>query len=111
MRASDIDHGAPEHLYQQLAEILRHQITSGHLQGKIPSAITLAADYGVAVLTARAAVMLLRDEGLVFGEPHVASAHRARAGFRCSTHHRIRGKCGHTVTRLALRLPRCCAVC
>jgi GntR family transcriptional regulator len=65
MRASDIDHGAPEHLYQQLAEILRHQITSGHLQGKIPSAITLAADYGVAVLTARAAVMLLRDEGLV----------------------------------------------
>ncbi len=63
----EIDHLGEQPLYQQLAAILRAQIASGELQpGRpIPSEETLAQRYGIARLTARRAVGLLRDEGLV----------------------------------------------
>jgi GntR family transcriptional regulator len=54
-------------IYQQLAEILRARIASGELRPArpIPSEQPLVQQYGVARLTARKAVSLLRDEGLV----------------------------------------------
>lgn len=52
--------------YLELAEILRARITSGELRpgARLPSEATLAQTYGVATKTARAALMLLRNEGL-----------------------------------------------
>lgn len=52
--------------YQELAEILRAEITSGQRGPgqRLPSESTLAQTYGVATKTARAALRQLRDEGL-----------------------------------------------
>lgn len=53
--------------YRQLAAILRDMITSGELApgATVPPIKRLRAEYGVAETTARKAVALLRDEGLV----------------------------------------------
>ncbi|TWJ23149.1 winged helix-turn-helix domain-containing protein [Micromonospora endolithica] len=53
--------------YLELAEILRDRITSGQLRpgARLPSERDLSQTYDVAQMTARAAVKLLRDEGLV----------------------------------------------
>ncbi|WP_434742583.1 winged helix-turn-helix domain-containing protein [Micromonospora sp. SH-82] len=52
--------------YSELADILRVQITDGRLKPgqRLPSEAFLAQSYGVASKTARAAIKLLRDEGL-----------------------------------------------
>lgn len=53
--------------YLELAEILRDRITSGQLKAgdRLPSERDLSQTYDVAPMTARAAVQLLRNEGLV----------------------------------------------
>ncbi|MEV6798563.1 winged helix-turn-helix domain-containing protein [Micromonospora rifamycinica] len=53
--------------YQEVAEILRARITSGQLRpgDRLPSERDLSQTFDVAPMTARAAVRLLRDEGLV----------------------------------------------
>ena len=63
----EIDHQGETALYLQLAAILRARFASGELEvGRpIPSEETLSQQYGVSRLTARKAVHLLRDEGLV----------------------------------------------
>ncbi|MER7164463.1 GntR family transcriptional regulator [Micromonospora sp. NPDC000207] len=52
--------------YQQVADVLRAQITSGELRPgqRLPSEAALAQTYGVARLTAREALRMLRGEGL-----------------------------------------------
>ena len=62
-----IDPGAREPVYLQLADILAGQIESGELPvGRtIPSEKTLQERYGVGRGTARKAVMVLRERGLV----------------------------------------------
>jgi len=62
-----IDHGSAMPPYRQLAQILREQIASGELApgAMIPSVKRLRQEYGVAETTARKAVAVLRDEGLV----------------------------------------------
>jgi GntR family transcriptional regulator len=52
----------------QIADDLRSQIESGELpQGtKLPSGRALASEYGVALMTAQAALQRLRDEHLVY---------------------------------------------
>ena len=70
---SRVDPELPEPLYEQVAAILREQITSGKLTGRVPSAKTLAQTYGVAIGTAERALAVLRDEGLlrsVMGRGH-----------------------------------------
>jgi GntR family transcriptional regulator len=54
-------------VYVQLASILRTRIESGELQPDrpVPSETTLQQEYGVARGTARKAIALLRDHGLV----------------------------------------------
>jgi GntR family transcriptional regulator len=67
----EIDRGAPEPLYQQLAAIIREQIRSGELPSRtmVPSITRLAAQYELAEVTVRKAAGLLRDEGLIVTVP------------------------------------------
>jgi DNA-binding GntR family transcriptional regulator len=62
-----LDPLGPTPVYQQLAAILRARIESGELAPNrpIPSETALQQEHGVARGTARRAVALLRDEGLV----------------------------------------------
>jgi len=78
-----IDPGAREPVYLQLADILTGQIESGELPvGRtIPSEKTMQERYGVGRGTARKAVMVLRERGLVDTVPqarHVRLAAKVR---------------------------------
>jgi DNA-binding GntR family transcriptional regulator len=57
--------------YRQVANILRAQIESGEIAPgqRLPSAVALSSEYGLAVPTARKAVDLLKAEGLAVGVP------------------------------------------
>jgi GntR family transcriptional regulator len=63
----EIDYDAPEPPHRQIAAWLRARIKSGELQPgrKIPSETDIMGETGVARTTARRAVKVLRDEGLV----------------------------------------------
>lgn len=52
----------------QIADDIRSQIESGELAAgtRLPSGRTLARDYGVALMTAQAALQRLRDEKLLY---------------------------------------------
>jgi len=63
--AKGLDDDIPTPLYEQLAAILRAQIESGELAGRIPSIRHLAQEYEVAMGTANKALGMLKDEGLV----------------------------------------------
>jgi len=67
VRRVTVDHDSAVPPYRQLAAILRDRIASGDPApgAALPSAKTLRQEYGVAETTARKAVALLRDEGLV----------------------------------------------
>jgi GntR family mannosyl-D-glycerate transport/metabolism transcriptional repressor len=54
--------------WRQLAQRLRDDITSGRYGpgDRLPSAVTLHQEYGVAVVTARKALRLLVEEGLAY---------------------------------------------
>ena len=62
-----VDHMDPTPLYVQLANILRRMIVSGELEPRapLPSESYLQQEHGVARGTVRAAVGILREEGLV----------------------------------------------
>jgi GntR family transcriptional regulator len=62
-----IDRDGPEPVYSQVAGILRARIQSGEIPpGRaLPSESTLMQEHGIARETARKAVRVLRDEGLV----------------------------------------------
>ncbi len=65
--AVTIDHDAATPVYQQLANILRARIGAGELPSgrALPSETSLMQEHGIARETARKAVRVLRDEGLV----------------------------------------------
>jgi GntR family transcriptional regulator len=58
-------------LYQQLAALLREDITSGKLarDDLVPSESYLEQQYGVSRATVRRAIRHLREEGLVYTLP------------------------------------------
>jgi DNA-binding GntR family transcriptional regulator len=60
----DLDHDSPVPLWEQLAGLLRAEITSGRLTGRVPSATGLAMSYGVSRDTALRALAQLASEGL-----------------------------------------------
>lgn len=62
-----IDDSGPEPVYRQVADHITAKITSGELQpgAKLPAERDLATEYGVAYLTVRRAMRLLRERGLV----------------------------------------------
>jgi DNA-binding GntR family transcriptional regulator len=62
-----IDHDRPTPLYVQVADAIGVRINSGELQANrpIPSENQLVQEYGIARGTARKAIDLLRERGLV----------------------------------------------
>jgi GntR family transcriptional regulator len=66
-----VDPYSSEPMYAQLAGILRNRITGGDLArlDPLPSESSLTQEYGVSRDTARRAIAVLRDEGLVFTVP------------------------------------------
>ena len=67
MPAGTVDPLSSVPVYQQVAAILRAQIASGELppDRPVPSEALLVQEYGIARGTARRAIEVLRDEGLV----------------------------------------------
>jgi len=67
-----IDPLSPTPVYVQVADELQRRIESGDLQPNrpIPSETAIRQEFGVARGTARRAVELLRERGLVFTVPH-----------------------------------------
>jgi DNA-binding GntR family transcriptional regulator len=76
----DYDPLAPIPRYRQIAAILRARIESGELQPErpIPSEAQIEQEFGVARATARHAVAVLRDEGLVVTVPGMGTYVRRR---------------------------------
>jgi DNA-binding GntR family transcriptional regulator len=66
-----IDREWDEPVYQQVADILRNQITSGRIEPRrpIPSIRTLCETYGIARATAGKAIRLLANERLIHRVP------------------------------------------
>ncbi len=66
-----MDHHDPVPVYQQLAAIIRRQIERGELapRAPLPSESYLQQRYGISRGTARKAVELLRNEGIVYTVP------------------------------------------
>jgi GntR family transcriptional regulator len=66
-----IDLDGPEPLRDQVAQILRDRIADGTYppRRRIPAEDTIADEFGVSRKTARAAVTILKAEGLVFTVP------------------------------------------
>jgi GntR family transcriptional regulator len=62
-----VDSQADRPVYRQIADLLRAAIATGELQpgDQVPSEHELCAEYGVARGTARQAIMLLRNEGVI----------------------------------------------
>jgi DNA-binding GntR family transcriptional regulator len=55
--------------YEQLAYMLRDEITQGTLTGRIPSIHTISAHHGVSHRTAARALSILKGEGLIVSVP------------------------------------------
>lgn len=72
---SEYDPLAPVPRYRQIAEILRRRIERGELipNRPIPSEVQLEQEFGVARATARKAVALLREWGLITTVPGLGS--------------------------------------
>jgi Transcriptional regulators len=70
-RSDAIDPTRPVYLYVQVADDITAQIADGRLApgAMLPAERDLARQYGVAYLTARRAVRLLRERGLVVTLP------------------------------------------
>lgn len=66
-RSGRIDHEGADYVWQQIADDLRAQISSGELPSgaRLPSGPELASIYGVAKDTVTRAVNELRDQGVV----------------------------------------------
>ncbi len=75
MIMSEYDPLAPVPRYRQIAEILRRRIEQGELipDRPIPSEVQLEQEFGVARATARKAVALLREWGLITTVPGLGS--------------------------------------
>lgn len=60
-----IDHDLPVPLHEQLTAILRDQIRTGEITGRVPSILTLAQQYAVSHRTSQRALTTLAEEGLI----------------------------------------------
>jgi GntR family transcriptional regulator len=70
-RTDRVDPIAPVPPYRQIAEILRQRISSGQYRAdaRIPTESELVEEFEVARTTARRAVSVLREEGLIYTVP------------------------------------------
>lgn len=60
-----LNHDSPVPLHEQLTAILRDDIASGRLAGRVPSILTLAQQHQVSHRTTARALTTLRDQGLI----------------------------------------------
>jgi DNA-binding transcriptional regulator YhcF (GntR family) len=60
-----VDHDSPLPLHEQLATLLRDQISTGTLWRRVPSILSLAQEHGVSHRTAARALTTLKEEGLL----------------------------------------------
>jgi DNA-binding GntR family transcriptional regulator len=74
-RTGRIDPIAAVPPYRQVAEIIRRRIESGQYQpdSRIPTESEIVEEFEVARTTARRAVAVLRDQGLVYTVPNRGS--------------------------------------
>ncbi len=61
----ELDPDIPVPLFEQLADILRNQVRSGELTGRVPSVRTLSQEYGISTKTAERSLGVLREEGIL----------------------------------------------
>ncbi|MFG1753217.1 GntR family transcriptional regulator [Streptosporangium sandarakinum] len=63
-----LDHDGDTHVYLQIAEIIRKRITAGRLSPgqRVASEAEIRREFGVARTTARRALRLLREEGIIY---------------------------------------------
>src|SRR6516225_3618875 len=100
-----VDPASDRAVYKQIADHLRDAIGQGRLApgDQLPSEAQLMAHYGVARMTARNALRLLQDEGLITAEHGRGVYVRARppvrrlASDRFAQRHRKEGKAAFTV--------------
>ena len=66
-----IDHEGPVAPWRQIHAILMARITSGEYPpgGRLPSIVTMAQEFDVALTTARKALDVLKEDGLVVTSP------------------------------------------
>ena len=60
-----LDRESPVDLHEQLANLLREQIRTGGLTGRIPSIKHLAQQYEVSTRTVERSLGTLKDEGMI----------------------------------------------
>ena len=74
-RVDRIDPIAPVPPYRQIADILRRRIASGQYRPdtRIPTETELVEEFEVARTTARRAVAVLREQGLIYTVPNRGS--------------------------------------
>jgi DNA-binding GntR family transcriptional regulator len=60
-----IDYDAADPPYRQLAAILRGRIASGEITSRLPGERHLQQEFGMALVTVRKSIRILREEGLV----------------------------------------------
>jgi DNA-binding GntR family transcriptional regulator len=60
-----LDRDSPVDLHEQLASLIRGQIRSGELTGRIPSIKHLSQQYEVSTRTVERSLTTLKDEGLI----------------------------------------------
>jgi DNA-binding GntR family transcriptional regulator len=75
-----IDPDLPVAPYLQLAAILRGQIASGEITGRLPGEKRLVQEYGLAQGTVRRALDVLRGEGLIVTVQGLGSFTRPQSG-------------------------------
>lgn len=61
-----LDYDGDTHLYLQIAEILRNRVSDLALGHPVPSEAEIQHEFGVARTTARRAIHILREEGLIY---------------------------------------------
>jgi GntR family transcriptional regulator len=67
--STGIDYDSAEPPYRQLAAILRARIEAGEITTRLPGERALQQEFGMAIVTVRKAVRVLRDEGIVRTTP------------------------------------------
>ena len=65
MPARPIDPFGREHAYAQVANDVARRIKAGEITRKLPAERALADEYGVAYVTVRHAMQVLREQGLI----------------------------------------------
>jgi DNA-binding GntR family transcriptional regulator len=64
-----IDPDDPRHPYQQIADHIAEDITSGKLTGRVPSELELRREYSAGASTVQRALAVLRERRLIYTVP------------------------------------------